>query len=83
MGNSIIGLLHTLDLHIGHSTCFRDIGFLAKEVYFLSKIQENLTSVEQLKEMSHSNSYSIVMSKLMRYAKNVTGSDAYWHKVKG
>ena len=27
----------------GHSTCFRDIEFLAKEVYVLSKIQENLT----------------------------------------
>ena len=29
-----------------------------------------------------SNSYSVVMSKLMHYAKNVTGSDAYWHKTK-
>ena len=34
---------HTLDLLIGHSTCFRDIQCLAKEVYFSSKIQENLT----------------------------------------
>ena len=34
---------HTLDLLIGHLTCFRDIQCLAKEVYFSSKIQENLT----------------------------------------
>ena len=39
-------------------------------------------SVEELKEMLHSKSYSGVMSKLMHYAKNVTGSDAYWHKAK-
>ena len=39
-------------------------------------------SVQELKEMLHSKSYSGVMSKLMHYAKNVTGSDAYWHKAK-
>ena len=32
--NGIIGLRHTLDLPIGHSTCLRDIEFLAREVYF-------------------------------------------------
>lgn len=43
---------------------------------------ESHMSVEELKEMLHSNSYSVVMSKLMCYAKNITGSDAYWHKAK-
>ena len=38
-------------------------------------------SVEELKEMLHSKSYSEVMSKLIHYAKNVTGSDAYWQKA--
>ena len=43
---------------------------------------ESHMSVEELKEMLHSKSCSGVMSKLMHYAKNVTGSDAYWHKAK-
>ena len=38
-------------------------------------------SVEELKEMLHSKRYSAVMSKLIHYAKNVTGSDAYWQKA--
>ena len=32
--------------------------------------------------MLHSNIYSLVKSKLMHCAENVTGSDAYWHKAK-
>ena len=32
--------------------------------------------------MLHANSYSVVISKLMHCAENVTGSDGYWHKAK-
>ena len=39
-------------------------------------------TVEQLKQMLASNTYSTLMSKLMHYAKNVTGSNSYWHKAK-
>ena len=28
------------------------------------------------------NTYSTLMSKLMHYAKNVTGNNSYWHKAK-
>jgi len=37
-------------------------------------------TVEQLKEMLTTNSYSALMSKLMHYAKNITGSSGYWQK---
>lgn len=39
-------------------------------------------TVEQLKQMLTTNSYSSLMSKLMHYAKNITGSSGYWHKSK-
>ena len=39
-------------------------------------------TVEQLKQMLTSNSYSSLMSKLMHYAKTITGSSAYWYKSK-
>ena len=39
-------------------------------------------TVEQLQQMLKSNSYSTLMSKLMHYAKNITGSNSYWHKAK-
>ena len=39
-------------------------------------------SVDQLQQMLQSNNYSTLMSKLMHYAKNVTGSNSYWHKAK-
>ena len=44
--------------------------------------REAQLTVEQLKQMLTSNSYSSLMSKLMHYAKNITGSSAYWHKSK-
>lgn len=39
-------------------------------------------TVEQLQQMLQSNNYSTLMSKLMHYAKNVTGSNSYCHKAK-
>lgn len=58
-------------------------GLLSQGSVFLKQNPaESHMSVEQLKGIPHSNSYSVVMSKLMRYAKNVTGSDAYCHKAK-
>ena len=39
-------------------------------------------TVEQLNKMLPTNSYSSLMSKLMHYAKNITGSTGYWQKSK-
>ena len=43
--------------------------------------EANLT-LDGLKEMLQSNSYDSFMSKLMHYAKNVTGTNAYWNKAR-
>ena len=43
--------------------------------------EANLT-LDDLKQMLQSNSYDSFMSKLMHYAKNVTGTNAYWNKVR-
>ena len=43
--------------------------------------EANLT-LEDLQQMLMSDSYEIVMKKLLRYAKNVTGTNAYWHEAK-
>ena len=39
-------------------------------------------TVEKLQQMLQSNTYSTLTAKLMHYAKNVTGSNSYWHKAK-
>ena len=39
-------------------------------------------TVEQLKKMLTTNSYSSLMSKLMHYSKNITGTTGYWQKSK-
>ena len=43
--------------------------------------EANLT-IDDLKEMLQSNSYDCLMSKLTHYAKNVTGTNAYWNRAK-
>ena len=43
--------------------------------------EANLT-LDDLKQMLQSNSYDSFMSKLMHYAKNVTGINAYWNKAR-
>ena len=60
------------------------IDFFTRVVYFSNKTQVKPTelTVEQLKQMLTTNNYSSVISKLMHYAKNVTGSSGYWHKSK-
>ena len=49
-------------------------------------IKQNLgeanLSFTELKEMLSSGNYTQIMSKLMHYAKNVTGTNAYWNKEK-
>ena len=56
---------------------------LGQGSYFLKQnpSEANLT-LEELKEMLQSNTYSSLMSKLMHYAKNVTGTNAYWNKAR-
>lgn len=39
-------------------------------------------TLEYLKEMLQTNSYHSLMSKLMHYAKNVTGTNAYWNQAR-
>jgi len=41
----------------------------------------NLT-LSDLKEMLHNQSYDSLMSKLLHYAKNVSGCNAYWNHAK-
>ena len=43
--------------------------------------EANLTT-DELRAMLTSNEYPKIMSKLMHYAKNVTGTNAYWNQVK-
>ena len=38
--------------------------------------------LEELREMLRSGSYHGLMKSMMHYAKNITGSNAYWHQVK-
>ena len=40
-------------------------------------------SFTELKGMLSSGNYTQIMSKLMHYAKNITGPEAYWNKMKG
>ena len=39
-------------------------------------------SIDELRDMIINEDYNIVMKKLMRYSKNVTGTNAYWCDVK-
>ena len=39
-------------------------------------------TTEQPQQMLHWKTYTKLMSKLMHYAKNVSGSSSYWHKAK-
>lgn len=43
--------------------------------------EANLT-LEDLRQMLQSNSYDTLMSKLMHYSKNVTGTNAYWNQAR-
>ena len=56
---------------------------LAQGNFFLkqSPLEANLT-INDLKEMLHSQSYDLLTSKLMHYAKNVSGTNAYWNCAK-
>ena len=51
--------------------------------YFLKQnpSEANLT-LDNLKEMLLSNSYNSLMSKLMHYGKNVSGTNAYWSQAR-
>lgn len=39
-------------------------------------------TIEEMREMASSNPSTVFMSKLSRYVANITGSNAYWHKVR-
>ena len=43
--------------------------------------EANLT-LGELQEMIKDCSYNTVMKKLLRYAKNITGTNAYWNHAK-
>ena len=50
--------------------------------YIKQNRQGRLLSVDDFKEMLQSGNYSQVMSKIMHYAKNVSGTNAYWNESK-
>ena len=43
--------------------------------------EANLT-IEELRQMLYLGKYKTVKSKLMHYAQNVTGTNAYWNQVR-
>ena len=56
---------------------------LAQGNFFLKQNpSEANRTIDDLKEMLHSQSYDSLMSKLMHYAKNVSGTNAYWNRAK-
>ena len=56
---------------------------LGQSNFFLKQnpTEANLT-IEDLRQMITSHSYESLISKLMRYAKNVCGTNAYWNRAK-
>lgn len=74
---------HILDLLTGIIIFCIEEGFLHREIFFLKQnpSEANLT-IDDLKEMLHSQSYDSLMSKLMHYARNVSGTNAYWNRAK-
>lgn len=56
---------------------------LGQGSYFLKQNPaEAKLSIEDLRQMLQSNSYDTLMSKLMHYAKNVSGTNAYWNQAR-
>lgn len=43
---------------------------------------ESHLTIEQLRDMASDNSSTAFMAKLSRYVSNITGSNAYWNKVR-
>jgi len=39
-------------------------------------------NLDQLQEMFENNSYKVIMYKLSRYVKNISGTNSYWYEVK-
>ena len=79
--NRCTGLHPISGLDIGPTICCRRI--LGQGNFFLKQnpSEANLT-LDDLKQMLHSNSYDSFMSKLMQYTKNVTGINACWNKAR-
>ena len=55
---------------------------LGQGLFFKQNPSEANLTLYDLKQMLQSNSYDSFMSKLMHYAKNVTGMNAYWNKAR-
>ena len=43
---------------------------------------ESHLTIDELRDMAYNNSSSAFMSKLSRYLANITGSSAYWYKIR-
>ena len=50
--------------------------------YIKQNYGESLPSIDELREMLHTNNYSSLMKKIQYYAKNISGSNSYWYQVK-
>lgn len=56
---------------------------LAQGIFFLKQNPSDANlPFDELKDMLISNSYESLMSKLMHYAKNKSGTNAYWNRAK-
>ena len=50
--------------------------------YIKHNFSEYLPTVDELREMLHSNSYTSLMKKIQYYAKNICGTSSSWYQVK-
>ena len=50
--------------------------------YLKQNPNDNSLNIEQLQEMFENNTYKVIMHKLSRYVKNISGTNSYWHEVK-
>ena len=50
--------------------------------YIKQNMNDNVLTIEELRQMLHSDSYGNIMNKIQYYAKNVSGTNSYWFQVK-
>ena len=83
MENEYIGLHLTRGLLTGLTIILYRKKILGQSNFFLKQnpTEANLT-IDNLKPMITSDSYESLISKLMHYAKNVCGTNAYWNRAK-
>ena len=83
MKNGTTDLQHIPGLATGLTTFYIEKKLLGQGNFYMKQNPEDqLLSIHEMQDMLNSGDYSHVMKKLMHYAKNVTGTNAYWNQVK-